>query len=30
MIDEIKIRQAQIDDVKAISNIKVKGWQKRF
>lgn len=27
MIDEIKIRQAQIDDVKAISNIKVKGWQ---
>ena len=30
MINKIKIRQAKIDDIEAISNIKVTGWQNAY
>lgn len=30
MLNKIKIRQAKIEDIEAISNIKVKGWQNAY
>lgn len=30
MIDKIKIRQAKLEDIEAISIIKVKGWQNAY